>query len=75
MSITAFLIFVNFSLAIIVMIVLISCNDMLKSRCYFIGFPWSTTKVYYHETIADEEFELLLVGVLFSFPLSLCIVM
>lgn len=50
-----------FSLAIIVMVILISCNDLLKSRCYFIGLPWSKSKLYYiHETV-EEEVQLLLV--------------
>lgn len=43
-------------LAILVLVLLISCNDLLMSRCYVVGFPWSKVKLYYvHEIIGDDE--------------------
>ncbi|XP_034233397.1 uncharacterized protein LOC117640693 [Thrips palmi] len=49
-------------LAILVLVLLISCNDILMSRCYIIGFPWSKMKLYHvHEIICDEEIQVLLV--------------
>ncbi|XP_026277676.1 uncharacterized protein LOC113206017 isoform X2 [Frankliniella occidentalis] len=49
-------------LAIILMLILVSCNDILKSRCYFIGFPWSKSQVYLiHGSAADDQSQLLLV--------------
>lgn len=44
------------------MVIFISCNDVLKSQCYLIGFPWSKSKWHYHETVVDEEVELLIVS-------------
>ncbi|KAK3912956.1 Transcription factor tau 95 kDa subunit [Frankliniella fusca] len=46
-------------LAIIVLLILISWNDILMSRCYFLGFPWSKTKVYViYENDADDQCQL-----------------